>query len=209
MNSKVLLAALLLAACGQSAAPSADAAQPRGRPGHAEVAIFAGGCFWSAESDIEHVPGVVSAVSGYTGGRVANPSYEQVSGGTTGHLEAVRVSFDPGRISYAALARRFLRTIDPTDPNGQFCDQGPNYRTALFVAGPAQRQAALAAIADANRVLRGRVVTPVLAAGPFYPAESYHQDYAARNPVRYGLYRTGCGRDARLREIWGAQAVTH
>jgi peptide-methionine (S)-S-oxide reductase len=207
MIRKAFLAALLLAACSQSA-PDAAAAPAR-RPAYVEVAIFAGGCFWSAESDIEDVPGVVSAVSGFTGGRVAHPSYEQVSGGGTGHLEAVRVTFDPARVSYAALARRFMRTIDPTDPNGQFCDQGDNYRTALFVSGPAQRQAAEAAVAEANRILHGRVVTPVRAASPFWPAEAYHQDYARRNPVAYGLYRRGCGRDARLRAIWGAQAVTH
>lgn len=206
MIRKALLAALLLAACSQGA-PQADAAPAHA--GRTEVAIFAGGCFWSAESDIEDVPGVVSAVSGFTGGRVAHPSYEQVSGGGTGHLEAVRVTFDPARVSYAALARRFMRTIDPTDPNGQFCDQGDNYRTALFVSSAAQRQAAEAAVGEANRILHGRVVTPVRAAGPFWPAEAYHQDYARRNPLAYGLYRRGCGRDARLRAIWGAQAVTH
>jgi peptide-methionine (S)-S-oxide reductase len=208
MTKKIFLAALLLAACGRSAFPSADAAQAR-RPAHTETAIFAGGCFWSAESDIEHVPGVVVAVSGYSGGTLRNPTYEQVTTGRTGHLESVRVTYDPARISYAALVRRFLRTIDPTDPDGQFCDQGPNYHTAIFVANPAQRQAATAAIAEANRILHGRVVTPIRNAVPFYPAEGYHQDYAARNPARYGLYRTGCGRDARLREVWGAQAATH
>jgi peptide-methionine (S)-S-oxide reductase len=204
MKKLLILIALAAAACSQS-----DAAQRTPRPAHVETAIFAGGCFWSAESDIEHVPGVVDAVSGFTGGRLANPTYDQVSEGGTGHLEAVRVTFDPARISYAQLVRRFFRTIDPTDPNGQFCDQGPNYRTAIFVANPAQRAAAEAARDEANRILHGRVVTPVLAAQRFWPAEAYHQNYAERNPVSYGLYRRGCGRDARLREVWGDQAVTH
>lgn len=204
MKQLLILFALAAAACSQS-----DAAPRAPRPAHAETAIFAGGCFWSAESDIEHVPGVVEAVSGFTGGRLANPTYDQVSEGGTGHLEAVQVTFDPARISYGQLVRRFFRTIDPTDPNGQFCDQGPNYRTAIFVANPAQRAAAEAARDEANRILHGRVVTPVLAAQRFWPAEAYHQNYAERNPVSYGLYRRGCGRDARLREVWGDQAVTH
>jgi methionine-S-sulfoxide reductase len=209
MIRKVLLAALLLAACGQEATDTADAAQARRRPAHVETAVFAGGCFWSAESDIEDVPGVVSAVSGFTGGRIANPSYEQVSRGGTGHVEAVRVIFDPARISYAALVHHFFRTIDPTDAQGQFCDRGDSYRTAVFALNPAQARIAAAERAAANRVLRGRVVTPIRAAAPFYPAEAYHQDYARRNPIAYGLYRRGCGRDARLRAVWGAQAITH
>ena len=201
---RFLLAAFLLAACGQS---SAEQARPR--PARTETALFAGGCFWSAERDIEAVPGVVEAVSGFAGGRVANPSYEQVVNGGTGHVEAIRVTYDPARISYAQLVRRFLRTIDPTDPGGQFCDQGPNYHTAIFALNPAQRREAEAALAEANRILRGHVVTPVRAAAPFYPAEAYHQDYARRNPVSYGLYRRGCGKDARLRAVWGAEAAAH
>ena len=204
MTRKLPLAILLLAACGSS---SAEQARPR--MARIETAIFAGGCFWSTERDIEAVPGVVEAVSGFTGGRLANPSYEAVVRGGTGHVEAVRVTFDPARIGHGQLVRRFLRTIDPTDPNGQFCDQGPNYHTAIFVAGPAQRRAAEAAVAEANRILRGRVVTPVRAAAPFYPAEAYHQDYARRNAVHYGLYRRGCGKDARLRAVWGEQASIH
>lgn len=209
MTRKIFLAALLLAACGQSAGDTADAAtaQAQGRPARTEVAVFAGGCFWSTESDIEHVPGVIAAVSGYAGGRVANPTYQQVTTGRTGHLEAVRVVFDPARISYAALVRRFLRTIDPTDGEGQFCDRGPNYRTAIFVLNPAQRRIAEAAKADANRILRGRVVTPIVNASGFYPAEAHHQDFAARNPGHYQRYRRGCGRDARLRAVWGDAAA--
>jgi len=202
MTKRLIIAALLLAAGGQSAGDQAEAQRPR--PARTETAVFAGGCFWSAESDIEHVPGVVEAVSGYSGGRVANPTYEQVTSGRTGHLESVRVTYDPTRISYGRLVERFLRTIDPTDAGGQFCDRGASYRTAIFVANPAQRRAAEAARAQANRILDGRVVTPVLAATPFYRAEAYHQDYARRNAVRYGLYRRGCGKDARLRAVWGA-----
>lgn len=206
MTRRFLLAALLLAACGQSGAETAGAAPA---PRNARVALFAGGCFWSAERDIEAVPGVISAVSGYAGGRVANPSYEQVTSGRTGHVEAIQVRFDPARITYRDLARRFLRTIDPTDAGGQFCDQGDNYRTAIFALDPAQRRDAEAARAEANRALRGRVVTPVRGPAPFYAAEAYHQDYARRNPVQYGLYRRGCGKDARLRAVWGAQAAAH
>lgn len=210
MTRRLILAALLLAACGQGGADSADAAQARvRRPANAQTALFAGGCFWSTESDIEHVPGVIEAVSGFAGGRTANPTYAQVSAGGTGHLEAVRVVFDPARISYAQLARRFLRTIDPTDGGGQFCDRGDNYRTAIFALNPAQRREAQAAVAEANRALRGRVVTPVRGPAAFYPAEAEHQDFARRNPGYYGRYRTGCGRDARLRAVWGAQAAAH
>ncbi len=208
MPRRLLLAALLVAACGQSSADRADATQVP-RPANARSALFAGGCFWSVERDLEAVPGVVAAVSGFAGGRVADPSYEQVVRGGTGHLEAVEVTYDPARISYRELARRFLRAIDPTDAGGQFCDRGPNYRTAIFALTPAQRRDALAARAEANRILRGRVVTPVLGPARFYPAEAYHQDYARRNPLHYNAYRRGCGKDARLRLVWGAQAGAH
>jgi peptide-methionine (S)-S-oxide reductase len=209
MTRKFLLAALLLAACGQSSADSADAAQRPRHHGNTQTALFAGGCFWSAERDIEAVPGVVAAVSGFAGGRVPNPGYERVVRGGTGHLEAVQVTFDPARISYGQLARRFLRTIDPTDAGGQFCDQGEQYHTAIFALNAGQRREALAAVAEANRILRGRVVTPVRGAAAFYPAEAYHQDFARRNPGHYNRYRTGCGKDARLRAVWGAQAAAH
>jgi peptide-methionine (S)-S-oxide reductase len=210
MIRKLLLAVLLLAACGQSSSDTADAAQRRpARPANAQIALFAGGCFWSAERDVEAIPGVVDAISGFAGGTVRNPSYEQVVRGGTGHVEAIQVIYDPARISYAQLVRRFLRTIDPTDGGGQYCDRGPNYHTAIFALNPAQRRDALAAVAEANRILRGRVVTPVRGPSAFYPAEAYHQDYARRNPEAYGRYRQGCGKDARLREVWGAQAATH
>lgn len=175
-------------------------------PATTERAIFAGGCYWSTERDLEALPGVISAVSGFTGGTMPNPTYEQVVAGGTGHVEAVVVVFDPARISYGQLVRRFLRTIDPTDAGGQFCDRGSNYRTAIFTIGGAQRREALAAIAEANRQLGGRVVTPVRAASPFYGGPASHQDYARRNPERYDRYRRGCGKDARLRQVWGDAA---
>ena len=168
-----------------------------------ERAIFAGGCFWSTERDLEAIPGVLSAVSGFTGGHVANPTYRQTITSETGHVEAVLVEYNAARISYAQLVRRFLRTIDPTDGGGQFCDRGPNYRTAIFPIGAGQRREAEAAVAEANRQLGGRVVTPVRAASRFYGAEAEHQNYAARNPARYAAYRRGCGKDARLRQVWG------
>lgn len=204
MNRKTVIAAALAASLslpGSIAGPApADAQRPAART---QRAIFAGGCFWSTERDLEAIPGVVSAVSGFTGGHVANPTYQMTVTSETGHLEAVVVAFDPARISYAQLARRFLRTIDPTDGGGQFCDRGANYRTAIFAIGPAQRGEAEAAVAEANRQLRGRVVTPVRTAARFYAAEAEHQDYAARNPGRYAAYRRGCGKDARLRAVWG------
>lgn len=209
MSKRFLIASLLLAACGQSSGESANAAQRPRAPANAQTALFAGGCFWSAERDLEAVPGVVEAVSGFAGGTVANPSYAQVVRGGTGHLEAVRVVFDPARISYRRLAARFLRTIDPTDGGGQFCDRGASYRTAIFALDAGQRRDAAAAVAEVNRVLRGRVATPVRGAARFYAAEAYHQDYARRNPGHYDRYRRGCGKDARLRAVWGNQAATH
>jgi peptide-methionine (S)-S-oxide reductase len=155
------------------------------------------------------VPGVISAVSGFAGGHVANPTYEQVVRGGTGHLEAIQVRYDPSRITYRDLARRFLRVIDPTDAGGQFCDQGESYHTAIFALDAGQRRDAEAARAEANRILRGRVVTPVRGPAAFYPAEAYHQNYARRNPVQYGLYRRGCGKDARIRAVWGNQGAAH
>jgi len=192
----VLLIAAGVALAGVVAQRSARAPEPApARPtGPTASAVFAGGCFWSTESAFEHMPGVVSATSGFSGGRTANPTYEQVGAGGTGHLEAVRVVYDPRQISYASLVTRFLRTIDPTDPDGQFCDQGEQYRTAIFVANAAERRAADAAKAEAARQLGAPVVTAVRPASAFYAAEDYHQDFARRNPTRYGMYRRGCGR---------------
>jgi peptide-methionine (S)-S-oxide reductase len=196
----VVLLALLLWSCGEPAPAQQRADVPAER---IEIAVFAGGCFWCTEADFEHVPGVIDAVSGYSGGHTANPTYERVSAGGTGHYEAVRVRFDRARIGYADLVRRFLRTVDPTDSGGQFCDRGDSYRTAIFVLNETQLRAAQAALAEANRTLGGRVVTRILPLRAFTTAEAYHQDFARRNAARYRFYRTRCGRDARLREVWG------
>jgi peptide-methionine (S)-S-oxide reductase len=188
------------------AQPRATAPSGGGASGAGEqVAVFAAGCFWCAEADFEKLPGVVDVESGYTGGRVADPTYEQVSAGGTGHYEAVRVRFDPRRVSYARLLDVFWRNVDPVDGGGQFCDRGESYRAAIFATDAAQRDAATAsrdALARAGR-LPGPIAVAIVAASAFYPAEAYHQDYATRNPIRYKFYRSRCGRDARLRAVWG------
>ena len=206
-------AVLSVAACSQGEAPAVAApatanaasnpSQSARDSGRREVAVFAGGCFWSVESNMEHIPGVLSAVSGYAGGTRPNPSYEAVEAGN-GYVEAVQVTFDPARISYRQLVDRFWRTIDPTDPRGQFCDTGPAYGTAVF-ATPTQKPAAEASRQAAAAVIGARrFTTPVRDAGRFWPAEAYHQDFARLNPVRYAGYSRFCGRAARLRAIWGA-----
>jgi peptide-methionine (S)-S-oxide reductase len=198
------LVIIALAACSPGAPAESAPSSPQARDsGGREVAVFAGGCFWSVEANFEHMPGVVAAVSGFAGGRVANPTYDQVVRGGTGHLEAVQVTFDPARITYRQLVDRFWRTIDPTDPDGQFCDQGASYATAVF-ASPAQKPTAEASRrAAAARIGAARFVTPVRDAVRFWPAEDYHQDFARLNPVRYAGYSRFCGRSARLRAVWG------
>ena len=175
------------------------------KQGARAAAVFAGGCFWCTEADFDKMPGVLSTTSGYAGGRTANPTYEQVSAGGSGHIEVVRVVYDPARISYASLVERFFPTIDPVDGGGQFCDRGSQYRSAIFVANPRERAVAEAAKAKAARALKvpGPIVTAILPAARFYPAEGYHQDYYRKNPIRYKFYRTTCGRDARLSRVWG------
>ncbi len=203
-RSILVATAIVAAAACSPAAPPASAQASGPDSGRREVAVFAGGCFWSVEANFERIPGVVSAVSGFAGGRVANPTYDQVVRGGTGHLEAVQVTFDPARISYRQLVDRFWRTIDPTDPDGQFCDQGATYATAVF-ATPAQKPAALASRQAAVAVIGARrFVTPVRDTARFWPAEAYHQDFARLNPVRYGGYTRFCGRADRLRQVWGA-----
>jgi peptide-methionine (S)-S-oxide reductase len=176
------------------------AAQPR-----TETAIFAGGCFWCMEKPFDDIPGVISTTSGFTGGSVERPSYEQVMTKTTGHVEAVQVVFDPARVTYGRLLAVYWGEIDPTDPDGQFCDRGAPYRTGIFATTTAQLAAANASKAELERrkPFRAPIVTPVRFAGAFWPAEDYHQDYYVKNPARYALYRSGCGRDARLRQLWG------
>ena len=196
---KHLIASILLVASHTMAADG-----PAPPAGQAATAIFAGGCFWCVEADFERLPGVIAAESGYTGGAEKNPTYQQVSAGRTGHAEAVRVRYDPARISYAQLLTHFWRNIDPTVKNRQFCDSGAQYRSAIYYQDQAQREAALASKAALEKEKRfARIETEVTAAGVFYLAEQYHQDYYKKNPVRYKFYRHNCGRDARLKELWG------
>ena len=182
-----LTAAALLAA---ETAPAAAALK---------TAVFAGGCFWSAEHDIERTPGVDKVVVGYAGGNLAHPNYEN----HPGHLESIQVTYDPAKISYPQLVNAFFHHIDPTDAGGQICDRGPSYRTAVFVTSPQERAAAEAVKAQVARTLGQPVATEIRPASAFWPAEAYHQEYARKNPVSYAAYRTGCGRDARLGAVWG------
>jgi peptide-methionine (S)-S-oxide reductase len=196
MITKVALMAMLI-----GVASTAQAAE-RGE------ALFAGGCFWCVETAFEGLPGVTAVISGYTGGTKKDPAYEEVSAGTTGHAEAVRVVFDPTKITYAKLLEVFWHNVDPTTANAQFCDHGTQYRSGIFYLDAAQKKAAEAsrdAIVASKRFAKP-IVTEITAAGPFYAAEEYHQDFYKKNPVRYQSYRLGCGRDNRLKELWGAAA---
>src|SRR6267378_2143029 len=175
-------------------------------PASLDTATFAGGCFWTMEHAYDDLPGVISATSGFMGGTVKDPTYTQVVEGNTGHLESVQVIYDPAKVSYETLLWTFWHNIDPFQTDGQACDTGPNYHTAVFVRDPAQRRAASASRQQIMDRFHRDVATQVLTAGAFYPAEEYHQDYAKKNPARYGLYRTGCGRDRRLSAIWGDEA---
>ena len=165
-------------------------------------AIFASGCFWCTESDFEKLEGVTSVVSGYTGGTLANPKYEQVGRGNTGHTEAVEIVYDPARISYAKLLDHFWRTHDLFDGDGQFCDQGSMYRPGIFYLDEAQKQAAEASKVQVQKKFNEKIQTEITRAGTFWPAEEYHQNYYKENSLRYRYYRSGCGRDGRIKEIW-------
>ncbi len=215
MSSKlsgVLVAFVLAAAAITVPNPAGISAAEKGEssaaPETLEVATFAGGCFWCVESDFDGVPGVARTVSGYTGGHVDNPTYRQVSSETTGHREAVQIYFDPARVDYADLLEIFWRTIDPTDSGGQFCDRGESYTTAIFANTGEQRKLAQASKESLEKsgILKRPVVTTIETAGSFYPAEDYHQDYYKKSPLRYKLYRFSCGRDSRLKDLWGEQA---
>ncbi len=199
--------ALLAAAALWSAAfqTSAQTAAQSSTPSTAK-ATFAGGCFWCVEADFDKVPGVISTTSGYTGGSVANPTYQQVSNKTTGHAEVVEIVFDPAKVSYEKLLEVFWRSIDPTTKDRQFCDAGSPYRTAIYTHGPQQAAAAQASLMALQRSkpFAEPIVTTLHPATAFYAAEEYHQDYYIKNPVRYRYYRTSCGRDARLQQLWGA-----
>ena len=184
------------------------AASALAQAGATAKATFAGGCFWCVEADFDKVPGVKSTTSGYIGGTVANPTYQQVAGKVTGHAEAVEIVFDPKIVSYAQLVEHFWRTIDPTTVDRQFCDRGSPYRTAIFTHDDAQAAAARASLAalEKSKPFSEPIVTQIQKAGPFYVAEDYHQDYYLKNPIRYKYYRTSCGRDARLQQLWGPAA---
>ena len=168
-----------------------------------QVATFGGGCFWCMEPPFDKLNGVVSTTSGYIGGSVANPTYDQVSAGGTGHAEVLQVKYDPSKVTYAKLLQVFWRNIDPLTPNRQFCDEGSQYRSAIFFHDAGQRRAAEASKRALDGRFRQAIVTEIVAATAFYPAEAYHQNYYTKNPVRYKFYRSRCGRDDRLKEVWG------
>ena len=171
------------------------------------TAVFAGGCFWCTESDFEKLPGVVAAESGYTGGKIANPTYEAVSAGSTGHTEAVRVTYDPDKVSYSQLVEYFWHTIDPSEKDSQICDMDNQYRTGIYWDSEAERQVAQASKAALLKSgLFKEVNTEVKHADPFYLAEDYHQDYYKKNPIRYKYYRLNCGRDAQIKRVWKTEA---
>lgn len=175
------------------------------------TALFAGGCFWSMESAFDKLPGVISATSGYTGGTKENPTYDEVSSDSTGHAEAVQIVYDPSKVTYAQLLQVYWHNVDPLTPNAQFCDHGSQYRSAIYFQDAEQQRLAEESKRqlEASGRFKKPIVTQLVAASTFYPAEDYHQDYAQKNPVRYRYYRSGCGRDVRLKELWGDDAPKH
>ena len=193
-----LVAGVLLVASGL-APTSGKSAEPA-------IAIFAGGCFWCVESDFDQIDGVVETVSGYIGGTLENPGYRQVTAGGTGHYEAVKITYDPARVTYEALLSVFWHSVDPTDAGGQFCDRGESYRTAIFATDEAQLEKAAATKAQVAMDLRTDIATAVLKAPTFYPAEGYHQDYYKKSSLKYKFYRYRCGRNARVKDVWGDKA---
>jgi peptide-methionine (S)-S-oxide reductase len=196
-----LAAFVLAAACSTFAHAQANAPERA-------IATFAGGCFWCMEPPYDKLDGVISTTSGYMGGFKRHPTYEEVSRGVTGHAEVVQVVYDPKRVSYGKLLDVFWKNVDPTVKDGQFCDTGPMYRTAIFTHTEEQKRLAEASKAalEMAKPFKEPIVTPVVAASEFWPAEDYHQDYYLRNPLKYQYYRNGCGRDARLKQLWGAAA---
>ena len=189
--------------------PAADSTPKKGTPaGQLQKATFAGGCFWCMEHPFDELPGVVSVTSGYTGGHQSNPTYEEVSAGGTGHAESVQIVYDPSKIGYDKLLERYWHNIDPTVKDRQFCDVGHQYRSAIFYHDEEQHRLALQSkkALELNKPFQGPVLTEIVPAGPFYPAEEYHQHYYKKNPIRYKYYRTACGRDNKLKELWGDKA---
>lgn len=203
-----VLLVVLLTACAEPAVNAAEQDVETETSGGSQLATatFAGGCFWCMEKPFDRLDGVVSTTSGYTGGELENPSYEQVSAGRTGHTEAVQIAYDPNIISYQKLLEVFWRNIDPLTSNRQFCDAGSQYRSGVFYHDEQQRELAEQSKAKVAETLDQPIVTELVAAGAFYPAEDYHQDYYKKNPIRYKYYRNGCGRDKRLKQLWGEQA---
>lgn len=202
-----LLPLLILGSCQQMDTPMAKPAIAQIPDENLEIAIFAGGCFWCTESDFDKIPGVVSTTSGYIGGTVANPTYEQVSAGKTGHVEAVSVHFDNTKTNFSSLLAAYWLTIDPLTADQQFCDIGSQYRSVIFYRNPEQKELAETSkkVLEASGRFTQPIVTEILPATEFYPAEEYHQDYHIKNPLRYAYYRNSCGRDKRLEELWGIQ----
>lgn len=168
-----------------------------------EIAIFSGGCFWCTEETFEDLPGVISVVSGYTGGHTKNPTYEQVSGEKTGHKEAVQITFDPSKITYEQLLDKYWHNVDPFNASGQFCDIGDSYKAVIFYTTDEQKKQAEASKRAVEERLKKPIVTEIQPASTFYPAEEYHQKFAKKNPLRYSFYRYSCGRDDRLKDVWG------
>ncbi len=204
---RALSLSLILTACSAAGAAPGEGSEAAGPPGPGQaVAIFAGGCFWCMESAFEGQPGVLEVLSGYTGGPEQHPTYRQVSSHLTGHYEAVRVLYDPAATSYEALLDQLWHNIDPTQGDGQFCDRGPQYRSAIFTSDPAEIAAAERSRAAAAETLGREVVTEILPAATFWVAEDYHQDFYEKQPARYASYREGCGRDRRLEQLWGEAA---
>lgn len=205
LRSAILL--LVFAGFIGGAIPAAATGRESGGRGP-EKAAFAGGCFWCMEHPFDELPGVISVTSGYTGGHKINPTYEEVSAGGTGHAESVQIVYDPGRISYEKLLDVFWRNIDPTTRNREFCDSGNQYRSAIFYYSETQKRLAMASklALERSKPFKEPIVTEVVPAGEFYPAEEHHQHFYKKNPIRYRFYRQGCGRDKRLRELWGSSA---
>lgn len=206
IRSTILLLAIMGVFSGVIPFTSAAGGEEGGKG--SSKAAFAGGCFWCMEHPFDALPGVISVTAGYTGGHEKNPTYEEVSAGGTGHAESVQIIYDPARISYEKLLDVFWHNIDPTTPNRQFCDAGNQYRSAIFYYNETQKRLAIASkkALERSRPFKGPIVTEIVPASEFYPAEEYHQHYYKKNPIRYKFYRQGCGRDKRLRELWGSAA---
>ena len=200
------ISALIVVAIGSAAERDREEANTLSTPSDAvAVATFAGGCFWCMEPPYDGIEGVISTIAGYIGGHLDNPSYQQVSAGTTGHAEAVQISYDPAQVSYGELLEIFWRNVDPTTPDRQFCDRGSQYRPGIFYHNDAQKEAALGSLEkiENSKPFKAAIQTEIVAATEFFPAEDYHQDYYRKNPIRYKYYRYSCGRDQRLRQLWG------